>query len=213
MLRATQPIKARRQRKIVVEQAAGLPLVILPQVFNPRLLRSGEYFAEQILAGLVRPGQTVLDLGTGSGICAIAAARTSGRVVAVDINPEAVRCARVNVLLNRVEARVEVHQGDLFVPVGDEQFDVVLFNPPFYLGAPIDLRDHAWRSTGVVARFAEQLAEHLTPGGGAFVILSTDGETDRFLTDIASRGLSIEPVARRDLINEIFTIYRLTAEG
>jgi HemK-related putative methylase len=213
MLRATKPIKALRQRTVVLEHAAGLPLVVLPQVFNPRLLRSGEFFAEQILAGLVEPGETVLDLGTGSGICAIAAARRSPQVVAVDINPEAVRCARVNALLNRVEARVEVREGDLFASVGDERFDVVLFNPPFYLGTPANMQDHAWRSNDVVTRFAAQLSDHLTAGGSALVILSTDGETDRFLTEIEAQHFSIEPVARRDLINEIFTIYRLTAGG
>jgi HemK-related putative methylase len=212
ILRTTKPIKARRHRKIVIERVAGMSLVVLPHVFNPRVLRSGEFFAEQIAAGLVHPGQTVLDLGTGSGICALAAAQHSNRVVAVDINPEAVRCARVNSLLNRVEERIDVRQGDLFAPVAGERFDVVLFNPPYYLGTPIDLSDHAWRSNDVVARFAEQLVGHLSANGAAFVILSTDGETDRFLTDFQEQHLSIEPVARRDLTNEIFTIYRLTAE-
>jgi HemK-related putative methylase len=212
VLRATKPIKALRQRKIVIEHVANMPLVVLPSVFNPRLLRSGEFFAEQIVAGLVRPGETVLDLGTGSGICAIAAAQWTNRVVAVDINPEAVRCVRINTLLNRVDERVEVRQGDLFAPVGGQRFDVVLFNPPFYLGSPIDLRDHAWRSNDVVARFAAQLADHLTTNGVAFVILSTDGETDRFLSAFQEQHLSIEAVARRDLTSEIFTIYRLRAE-
>lgn len=211
-LRATKPIKALRQRKIVIEQVAGMPLVVLPHVFNPRVLRSGAFFAEQIASGLVHPGQTVLDLGTGSGICAIAAAQRSDRVIAVDINPDAVRCTRVNTLLNRVEERVDVRQGDLFAPVAGERFDVVLFNPPYYVGTPISLADHAWRSDDVVARFAEQLANHLTTDGAAFVILSTDGETDRFLSDFQEQHLSIEPVARRDLTNEILTIYRLTAE-
>jgi len=212
-LRATKPIKALRQGTIVIERAADMPLVVLPQVFNPRLLRSGEFFAEQVKAGLVRSGETVLDLGTGSGICAIAAAQWSNHVVAVDINPEAVRCAQINALLNRVEQRMEIRQGDLFEPVGDKRFDIVLFNPPFYFGTPIGLRDHAWRSNDVVARFAVQFADHLTPHGAAFVILSTDGETDRFLTAFHEQNLTIEPVARRDLTNEIFTIYRLTAEG
>ena len=76
----------------------------------------------------------VLDMGTGSGIAAIAAARRGARVVAVDISTEAVRCARINVLLNRVDDRVEIRCGDLFEPVQGERFDLVLFNPPFYAG-------------------------------------------------------------------------------
>jgi release factor glutamine methyltransferase len=187
--------------------------VVLPQVFNPRLLRSGEFFAGKLDAELVKPGSRVLDLGTGSGICAIAAARWSPEVVAVDINPEAVRCARFNSLLNRVEDRVDVRQGDLFAPVTGERFDLVLFNPPYYRGTPRNLIDHAWRSTDVVSRFAAELGSHIKPQGSALVILSTDGEADQFLSTFEACGFRVEPIARRDLINEIFTIYRLTDEG
>ena len=74
-------------------------------------------------------------MGTGSGVCAVFAARHAHRVVAVDINPGAVRCAALNALLNHVEARIEVRQGDLFAPVARERFDLVLFNPPFFVGA------------------------------------------------------------------------------
>ncbi len=58
------------------------------------------------------------------------------RVVAVDINPAAVRCAQINALLNQLEQRIEVRRGDLFAPVAGERFDLVLFNPPFLRGAP-----------------------------------------------------------------------------
>ena len=87
----------RRYGRLVLETVDGVPLVIMPQVFNPVLLRSGALMARAVgrlpLHGAARP--SVLDLGTGSGIGAVFAARRGASVVAVDINPEAVRCARI----------------------------------------------------------------------------------------------------------------------
>src|SRR5688572_18246060 len=122
---------SRRYGRLVLEVADGVPLVVLPQVFNPVLLRSGALMA-RALSGLAIGDATslsVLDLGTGSGIGAVFAARKGASVVAVDINPEAVRCARINALLNHVDERIDVRLGDLFEPVRGEEFDLVLFNP------------------------------------------------------------------------------------
>ena len=104
--------------------------------------------------GQMGSGGSALDMGTGSGVGAIFAARRGYRVVAVDINPQAVRCARINTLLNRLEERIEVRRGDLFEPVRGERFDLVLFNPPFFVGEPRSDLDRAWRGREVLERFA-----------------------------------------------------------
>lgn len=207
------PLKRRRLARPVLERIDEHAILVLPGVFNPKVLRSGEFLARTLDQDLIPPGSAVLDLGTGSGIGAVAAARWAGRVVAVDINPEAIRCARINALLNRVEDRVDVRLGDLFAPVAGERFDAVLFNPPYYRGTPRDLQDHAWRSPDVVVRFARGLRDHLAPGGTALVILSTDGEADAFLAAFRAERFTPEIVARRDLLNEVLTIYRLRSEA
>src|SRR2546421_477250 len=98
-----------RYGRLVLERVSGQPLLVLPQVFNPGLFASGRLLAEQIAqrTDLLSPGARVLDLGTGSGICAFAAAGKAHSVLATDINPQAVRCARINVLLNQLEQRVD----------------------------------------------------------------------------------------------------------
>jgi HemK-related putative methylase len=155
---------------------------------------------------------SVLDMGTGSGICALFAARLARRVVAVDINPAAVRCAAVNATLNHLEKRVDSRQGDLFAPVGDERFDVVLFNPPFLLGVPKDDRDAAWRSSDAARRFAVGLGDHLKPGGAALVLLSSFGDACAlFESELRSRGFALEVFARRRFINETLTLLRATS--
>lgn len=180
-----------RHDRLVIERVGGQPLVILPQVLNPKLFRSGEFLATRLDDGLIPPGATVLDMGTGSGIGAIFAARRAARVLAVDINHEAVRCARINALLAGVEARVEVREGDLFEPVGDERFDVILFNPPFYDGVPRDPLEHAFRGRDVVARFARGLGTRLAPGGHAVVLLSSDGDIDAQLAQFRRHGFAM----------------------
>ena len=202
-----------RYDRMVLEEVAGKPILVLPQVFNPGLFDTSQLLVRTLNARLIPPGSTVLDMGTGSGIGAVFAAQWARRVVAVDINPAAARCARINALLNQVDDRVEAHQGDLFAPVQGQQFDVVLFNPPFYRGTPRSALDHAWRSTDTVERFAAGLRSHLTPNGHALVVLSTDGETDAFLRAFRANHFDIEVVARRDLINETVTICRLSAMG
>jgi release factor glutamine methyltransferase len=190
-----------------IELVAGVRLLIAPSVFNPRLLRTGEYFARVIAGYRLGAGGNVLDLGTGSGICAIVAARHARRVVAVDINPAAVRCATVNAQLNGVEQRIECRTGDLFAPVAGERFDAIFFNPPFASGAPSDARDCAWRSTDVATRYAAQLAEHLAQNGRAWLLLSTWGDAcATFVDELVKRGFRLEVFAVRSFVNERVTI-------
>jgi release factor glutamine methyltransferase len=199
-------VDRRKYQRVVLEHIMGLPIVVLPDVFNPKLLRSGELLVHQL--GLISAGSLVLDLGSGSGAAGIvAAAKRFCSVVAVDINPAAVRCTRANALLNDVA--VDARQGDLFGPVPGERFDVVLFNPPYYRGVPRNGLDHAWRSPDVIERFSAELADHLTPGGYALLVLSSDGEQSAFVGALARHGFTYSRVAERDFLNEQMTVYRI----
>jgi HemK-related putative methylase len=192
-----------------LERICGVPIVVTPSVFNPKLLRTGEFFASQIDSALVGPDSEVLDMGTGTGVCAVFAAKHARRVVAVDINPAAAQCARINALLNRQEHKIDVRHGDLFESVRHERFDLVLFNPPFVLGTPRDDRDRAWRSNDVAGRFAADLAAHLKPGGCALVLLSTYGDGGAFLLEFNRQAFIVSVLARRQFINERLTIFKL----
>lgn len=198
-----------RHNRLVLEQVAGRPILVLPQVLNPKLFRTGAFLAQTLSTISLPPEALVLDMGTGTGVGAIAAAAQVARVVAVDVNPEAVRCSRINVLLNRVEDRVEVLEGDLFAPLNGRRFDVVLFNPPYLRGEPQTLLDRALYATDVVERFAADLQEHLRPGGYTLLLLSSDADEMALLQSFARRGFDAEVIATRDLYSEVATIYRL----
>jgi HemK-related putative methylase len=196
-----------------MERVRGLPFLVTPSVFNPKIPRTGEFLSSLLDAGQIDNQSEVLDMGTGSGVCAVFAAKHAARVVAVDINPAAVRCAGINALLNGVEGKIEVRQGDLFVPVADERFDLIVFNPPFLRGAAQDDRDRAWRSPDVAERFAAGLRAHLKPGGCALVVLSTFGHARHFLEEFSRQSLHTETLAERRFVNERLIVFRIAPEG
>jgi release factor glutamine methyltransferase len=192
-----------------LEWIDGLPFMVTPSVFNPKVPRTGQFLASQIDSRLVSRESEVLDMGTGSGVCAVFAANHARRVVAVDINAAAVRCTLINSLLNHLDHKIEVRHGDLFEPVRGEQFDLILFNPPFVRAAPKDSRDGAWRSSDVAERFAAGLCAHLKPGGAALVLLSTFGDGRVFLKEFHNQGFKIDVFAERRFVNERLTVFRL----
>ena len=92
-------------------------------------------------------GASVLDVFTGSGVLGVSAALLGARaVMATDISWRAVLNARMNALLNGVQLRAR--RGDLFAPVAEERFDLVLANPPYVPGADDELpaggAERAW---------------------------------------------------------------------
>lgn len=111
-----------------------------------------------------------LDLGTGTGVAALALRDTCSRVLATDVNPRACRFARFNVALNGV-SRVDVACGDLDAPAGERDFDVVVAHPPY---VPALERQATWRDAGstgeeLVRRVVEALPARLRRGGWACV--------------------------------------------
>lgn len=199
----------RRHNRLVIEEVAGRPIIVLPGVLNPKLFWSGAFMATHLTERLVPPGSRLLDMGSGSGIGVIFGACTAARAAAVDINPAAVHCTRLNVLLHRLEDRVTVHEGDLFAPVAGERFDVVLFNPPYFRGRARSPFEQALRATDVVERFAARLAMHLTERGHAAVTLASSGPIEEFLTVFRERGFQISVAAEERRLGETLVLFKL----
>lgn len=152
-------------------------------------------------AGL-RPGSRVLDLCTGTGVLACAAARIgAGSVTAVDVAPRAVLAARVNSRLRRTPVRVL--RGDLFEPVADELFDLVLVNPPYVPGpgAPRHRSGRAWdaggRGRAMIDRICIRVPATLADGGTLLMVQSALCGVMPTLSLLRAAGLKASVVARR----------------
>jgi HemK-related putative methylase len=200
-------LERHRHRALVLERVRGVPVLVLDDVFNPALFGSSELLL-RALPPLVRPGMRVLDMGTGSGLLAVGAARLGAQVVAVDLLPTAVRCATINALLNGVDDRMEVHQSDLFASTAGEQFDLVLFNPPYFHGRPRAAWETAWRSPDALQRFAAGVQAVLRPGGSAVLVLSSRIPDLAALLDNAP--LEVETLQRQRYGGEELTVQRWT---
>ena len=151
----------------------------------------------------VHEGARVLDMGTGCGLLGMLAAKKASEVVAVDVNPHAVRCARHNAVANRLSGKMAFVQGDLFTFLKEaEVFDLILFNAPylpsensetgFWLG-----RAWAGGATGrqVIDRFISQAPSHLKRTGQIFLMQSTLANVKETQLAFARRGLSVEVAA------------------
>ena len=166
----------------------GLPFyvderVIVPRSFIGELLDSHFSTSDEDNSSLIDDPdsvQNVLDLCTGSGCLAILAARAfpQAQIDAVDISKDALDVAARNVADYGLEDRVSLHRGDLFRPLGDRRYDLIISNPP-YVDAqgmaelPRECRaepklafDGGADGIDIVRRIMEQAKSHLTPQGG-----------------------------------------------
>lgn len=190
----------------------GRPYTVTPDVFNPKL-----YVTTSLLASCLRVsrGDRVLDMGTGSGLLAIEAARCTREVVAIDINPEAVHCAEENARAHGVSDRISVLQGDLFTPLAeDELFDVILFNPPYLDGSGKSLFDHAIYDPDkmVVGRFLKEAKSHLVPYGYIQMAYSSIADHKRVLTLAQEFGFRSVVVMQKRVLFEHFFVFELFPE-
>lgn len=202
-----------QRSRTITTQAAGFRMLVRPTVFHPRLFVTSEFFA-RFIGELDLTGKRVLDIGTGSGILALAAARSgAASVVAVDINPNAALTASDNARLNGLGGRVRAVCSNLLSALGGEvRFDVILSNPPYFSGEARDLADRAWHAgpgCRDIAALFEQARERLAPGGCLYLLISSDCDLDLFAAMIERAGFRPRMAAERSILVESLLIYAL----
>ena len=182
----------------VLTRFRDLRLVTPPGVFAPR-----SDAGVLLDAAIPRLRGDVLDLCSGSGVLALAAAPHAASVVAVDMSRMAAAAIRVNAILNR--RRVEVRRGDLFAAIGSRRFDVILTNPPYVPtppGAEARLGSPAWeggpRGRDLLDRICTEVHAHLRPGGEVLIVHSALADFERTLELLGRTGLTTAIVAEQE---------------
>ncbi len=155
--------------------------VIIPRSFIGELMVKG-LFDEAGLGFDLEPEnvESVLDLCTGSGCLAILAANTfhNATIDASDLSGAALEVARINLKEHDLEDRITLHQGDLFAPLKDQKFDLIICNPPYVAIAEADAfppeyaheprMAHVGGDDGfaLVREIIKRAPKHLNQGGG-----------------------------------------------
>ncbi|HYJ68479.1 MAG TPA: 50S ribosomal protein L11 methyltransferase [Nocardioidaceae bacterium] len=178
-------------------------------------------------AMLVRPGDTVLDAGCGSGVLSFVAARLgAGRVIGSDVSPAAVACATDNARQLGLADVTEFRCGSLFEPVADVRADVVIADVS---GIPDPVAEvtgwfpdgHGGGPTGAELPVAmlDGIADRMAPGGRAYLPTGTI-QNERVVLRAARRvfGDDMETVATRDFplpetITKARDVARLVSDG
>jgi release factor glutamine methyltransferase len=203
------------RRTTRVTRAAGFRLTVRPTVFHPRCFITSEFFAS-FIEQLDLSGKRVADVGTGSGILALAAARAgAANVTAVDINPDAALTTAENARANGLDDRVTAVCSNLLSALAPcEPFDVIISNPPFFPGEPRDIADRAWYAGAEyrdIAPLFDQARDWLVTGGRLYILVSSDSDLNLISSLIVTAGFQARLVAERSIFIESLMIYELRA--
>ena len=167
----------RRAREGIYIECLDASITILPHVYVPADQSVPAMFLE---CRDLLEGRSVLDVGTGTGVLALLAARVgAARVVATDSNPKAVENVGLNAARLDLEGKIDVRgPAHLFESVQGERFDTIIFNAPWIQGEPRTLYDTANYDPGyrVLDGFLREVREHLTPDGAILLQYSDVSE-------------------------------------
>ncbi len=174
----------------------GIPFYVDERVIVPRSY-IGEILFSDLIGGddftLVEDPtevERVLDLCTGSGCLAILAAQIfpEAQVDAVDLSADALEVAKRNIADSGFGDRIALHHGDLFAPLKNRKYDVIITNPPYVdaeamANLPPEFRHEPEMALAsgedgldIVRRILKEAPKHLTPDGGLLCEFGTGRE-------------------------------------
>ncbi len=150
----------------------GTPIIVLPGVFHPRF-----FFSTKLLLKLLKKenlqNKNFLELGAGSGLISVMAAKSGAVVTATDISSLAIENVIQNQLLNRLQFKVI--QSDLFDKIPACTFDVIVINPPYYKKNPVSEPEHAWycgENGEYFVKLFSSLGNFMHPSTNTLMVLS-----------------------------------------
>lgn len=197
-------IKSKRKIRVL-----GKKFLVLPRIFAPT-------FPDPILLAKAVKKETkkedfVLDLGTGTGIQGIFAAEKASKIIATDINPLALKCAKFNIKKHKLNKKIKVLRSDLFDKIKDK-FDLIIFNPPFRWFKPRDMLEKGEldENYATLRKFFSEVKNHLKKNGRILLVFSNSGDIKYLERLIKLNRFKAKTLLKQRKNNWKYFIYRLT---
>jgi release factor glutamine methyltransferase len=187
----------------------GTQIVVLPGVFHPRF-----FFSTKLLLKLLKTenlqDKFLLELGAGSGLISVIAAKGGAVVTATDISSLAIENVIQNQQLNRLQFKVI--QSDLFEKIPACTFDVIVINPPYYKKNPVSEPDHAWycgENGEYFVKLFSSLGNFMHPSTNVLMVLSDVCDIAQIKTIALQNSFELELLSTHRLILEENYIFRI----
>jgi release factor glutamine methyltransferase len=187
-----------------------ISLHIPPGVFHP-----GFFFSTKLLLSFFEKeqlaGKTFLEMGSGSGLISIFAARHGAIVTACDISPVAVASTMENALKNN--SNIKVFQSDLFSNIPQQVFDIIAVNPPYYKKKPGSVAENAWycgENLEYFQNFFGQVKNFMSASSVIFMVLSDECDVRGIQAIANDNSLTFSLVLQKRTAWEQGFIYKIS---
>jgi len=193
----------------------GIRIKVKPGVFHPGLFFSTKmmaHFIEEMKLENVR----FLELGAGTGLISILAAKKGAVVSASDISPIAIENLFLNANLNKVS--IQIITSDLFDNFPQQKFDIISIQPPYYPRDPVSIEEFAWycgKDFDFYRKLFRQIGSFIHPQSQILMILSDDCEIGKISEIAFNEGYDMIKVIEKKIFwewNYIFMIKKRVNE-
>lgn len=201
----------KNQKETYKLEILGKEIFVCPEVFAP--LWEDSIILAKAVKKETKKGDSVLDMGTGTGIQALFAAEKASKVLATDINPAAIKCAKLNVKNQKLENKISVIESDLFSNIY-EKFDLIVFNPPFRWFKPRDMleRGNLDEDYKTLTKFSKEAKDYLKENGRMLTVFSTSGDIKYFENLIRINKYESEVLDKQKRNNWEYKVYKMTLQ-
>lgn len=191
----------------------GFRLKIFKGIFHPKFFFSSKYFYE-FLSNKTLAGKAFLEIGCGSGILSLLALRKGAQVTAVDVDLKAVGNTSLNFQknFNGRQGDFRVLQSDVFSALGQEVFDMIVINPPYYF-RKVDIDAQLAWYCGENGEYFDKLfsglRKHTHDSTQVYMILAENAEISRIKEIATLHGVEFVTVDQRKIRFEVSYIFQL----
>ncbi len=182
-----------------------------PDVFPPQLTLSTKILLD-FVNDLDLKNKTFLELGCGSGIISLLAAKKDAIVTASDINQTALDFLVINASENNL--KLKIVYSDLFENLRNQTFDYIMINPPYYPRKPKNIKEQAWFCGEDYEYFEKlfmQLPNFISSETNCFMILSQDCDIEKIKAIALKNAMTFEFVLGKTKLAETNFIFKIVS--